>query len=517
MRPITRLLSACDFVELLRGQALKPPAARLGPGSSHTLMRDCHFAQRMPAAATVLNEGRIRLMKFADLGFSDALLKSIEQEGYTTPTPIQQLAIGHVLAGRDVLGIAQTGTGKTAAFALPILDRLVAAGLSKARGRKARVLVLSPTRELATQIATSFRAYGRHTGMRQAVVYGGVSQNPQAKAIRDGVDVIVATPGRLMDLMNQRLVSLAGIEMLVIDEADRMFDMGFIRDIQRIVSQLPTRRQTLLFSATMPRDIRDLADSVLNDPVRVQVPAKNPAAETVEQSVYFVHKRNKPHLLKHVIEKLGMTRAIVFTRTKHGADKVVRGLAKAGIKAEAIHGNKSQNARQRALANFKSDKPPVLVATDVAARGLDIDEVSHVVNFDLPNVAETYVHRIGRTGRAGATGIAVSFCDHEEQASLREIEKLLGKKTPVCDDHPEYPAPAGGPPESKGHKPSGPKLHKPHGEGPNDGRHRSRRRKFGKGKAPSVAGNAVPQHAPAASAARKPKAAKKPTTYTTMW
>jgi ATP-dependent RNA helicase RhlE len=472
-------------------------------------------------------------MKFSEMGLSDALLRAIEHEGYTTPTPIQQQSITHTLAGRDVLGIAQTGTGKTAAFALPILDRLTASGPRKERGRKARVLVLSPTRELTTQIAASFSAYGRHTGLKQAVIYGGVSQNPQAKALRDGVDIVVATPGRLMDLMNQGLVSLSGIEILVVDEADRMLDMGFIRDIRKIVAKLPVKRQTLLFSATMPADIRGLADSILNDPVTVKVAAKNAAADTVEQAVYHVQKRNKPTLLKHVIEKFSMTRVIVFTRTKHGADKVARSLSKAGIRAEAIHGNKSQNARQRALVNFKSDKPPVLVATDVAARGLDIDEVSHVVNYDLPNVAETYVHRIGRTGRAGATGIAVSFCDHEEREFLRDIEKLLGKKTPLCEDHPPYAevAPGGtsgdhGERERKGR--NGSKARKPHGEGTADGRHRSRRRKFGKKNSEAVAapggGRATASRAQnggvataSANSASPAKVAKKPSNYTTMW
>ena len=438
-------------------------------------------------------------MTFDDLGLSAALLKAVKNEGYTTPTPIQEQSIGHVLEGRDLLGVAQTGTGKTAAFALPILQRLGDnAGAPRARGRKARVLVLSPTRELATQIAESFSVYGRHTGLRQVCIYGGVSQHPQAKAVRDGVDIIVATPGRLMDLMDQGLVTLAGIEVLVVDEADRMFDMGFIRDIRRIVAKLAKKRQTLLFSATMPADIRQLADTILTDPVRVQVAAKSAAADTVDQSVYFVEKRNKPTLLKHVIETNEVTRALVFTRTKHGADKVAKHLSRSGIRAEAIHGDKTQAARQRALANFKSSKPPILVATDVAARGLDIDEVSHVINYDMPNVPETYVHRIGRTGRAGAAGIAVSFCDREEREHLREIEKLLRKKTPVCDEHPEYSTKeavgsgAGQPARVKGSDTA--TLRKPHAAGPADGRHRSRRRKLG-----------------AAS-----PAAKK-TDYTTMW
>jgi ATP-dependent RNA helicase RhlE len=428
-------------------------------------------------------------MTFDELGLNAELLRAVAGEGYTTPTPIQSQAIGPVLAGRDVLGIAQTGTGKTAAFALPILQRLQStspADHARKRGRSPRVLVLSPTRELATQINESFATYGRHTPWRRAVVYGGVSQGPQAKALRDGVDIVVATPGRLLDLVNQRLISLSQIEILVIDEADRMFDMGFIRDLRRIVDLLPRQRQTLLFSATMPADIRDLAGRILREPVRVQVAAKNLAADTVAQSVYFVEQRNKPTLLTHLLEKHEITRAIVFTRTKHGADKVAKHLSRAGIRAEAIHGNKSQAARQRALVNFKSSRPPILVATDVAARGLDIDEVSHVVNFDMPNVPETYVHRIGRTGRAGAEGIALSFCGADERQHLRDIEKLLRKTTTVCNDHPEYPRAAetaagkqGAPGNGRANRAASAasEQRKPHGSGPADGRHRSRRRK----------------------------------------
>jgi ATP-dependent RNA helicase RhlE len=439
-------------------------------------------------------------MTFDDLGLNAELLRAVKSEGYASPTPIQSQAIGYVLEGRDLLGVAQTGTGKTAAFALPILQRLgqAANGHASRRGRKARVLVLSPTRELATQIAESFGIYGRHTRLRHAVVYGGVSQHPQTKAIREGVDIIVATPGRLMDLMEQRLVTLDAIEVLVVDEADRMLDMGFIRDIRKIVARLPKKRQTLMFSATMPADIRQLADSILTDPVRVQVAAKSAEADTVAQSVYFVEKRNKPELLAHLMQTAAVTRALVFTRTKHGADKVARHLSRAGIRAEAIHGNKTQNARQRALQNFKGSKPPVLVATDVAARGLDIDEVSHVINYDLPNVAETYVHRIGRTGRAGASGIAVSFCAADEREHLRDIEKLLRKKTPVCNDHPKYaaaePSVAGKTSTRTVDRVQVAPTRKPHGPGPADGRQRSRRRKF---------------------ATERPKA--KAAGYTTMW
>jgi ATP-dependent RNA helicase RhlE len=465
-------------------------------------------------------------MSFEDLGLSPTLLAAIKKQGYETPTPIQQQAIGPVLAGRDLLGIAQTGTGKTAAFALPILQRLATAAPEQKGPRKPRILVLSPTRELATQIAESFATYGHRSGFRQAVIYGGVSQQPQVRALRGGAEIVVATPGRLLDLMNQGLARLGSIEVLVVDEADRMFDMGFIRDLHKIVAALPKKRQTLLFSATMPEDIRLLANKILNDAVRVQVAAKSMAADTVDQSVFFVEKRNKPVLLQHVIGKMEITRAIVFTRTKHGADKVARHLAKSGIRAEAIHGNKSQAARQRALARFKSEKPPILVATDVAARGLDIDDVSHVVNYDLPDVAETYIHRIGRTGRAGATGLAFSFCAGDERAQLRDIERLLNMKTPVCDDHPVYSAPSGAGGAYGGSAPSrradGPARRKPHAAGPADGRQRSHRRKFGK-KAQSTGDAAVEiVTAPPKSIARKPKPKKPalaaaPVGYTTMW
>ena len=377
------------------------------------------------------------MKSFKDLGLAEALLRAVAAEGYSIPTPIQAQAVPHVLAGRDLLGCAQTGTGKTAAFALPILHRLVEQGTQNNRhGRRARVLVLSPTRELASQIGESFATYGRHAKMRQVVIYGGVNQNRQTKALQAGVDIIVATPGRLQDLMQQGFVDLRGIEVFVLDEADRMLDMGFIPDIRRIIAKLPEQRQTLFFSATMPPDIRKLADVILRDPVPVEVARTSSAAETVEQAVYHVAKNDKPTLLREFLTTKGLTRALVFTRTKHGADRVARHLSKSGVRAEAIHGDKSQAARQRALTNFKSNSPPVLVATDVAARGLDIDEISHVVNYDLPNVPETYVHRIGRTGRAGATGLAVSFCSPEELEHLRDIERLLRKTVPVRGDGP---------------------------------------------------------------------------------
>lgn len=381
-------------------------------------------------------------MKFEDLRLSEPILRAVLAEGYTTPTPIQVKAIPHVLDGRDVLGCAQTGTGKTAAFALPILHRL---GQSPPHHRRAvrpiRVLILAPTRELAAQIHESFNCYGRHTSLRHTVIFGGVNQNPQARALKDGIDVVVATPGRLLDLMQQKLVDLRQVEMLVLDEADRMLDMGFIRDIRKIVACVPRERQTLLFSATMPADIRALAAEILRSPVGVQVAAESMAADTIAQSVYFVEKQSKPAMLKYFLNRNAVTRALVFTRTKHGADRVARHLSHAGIRAESIHGNKSQNARVRAISEFKSDTPPVLVATDIAARGLDIDEVSHVINYDLPNEPETYVHRIGRTGRAGASGLAVSFCDLQERVYLKDIERLIRRPIPVSPDRPNLPAP----------------------------------------------------------------------------
>jgi ATP-dependent RNA helicase RhlE len=379
-------------------------------------------------------------MHFQDLRLSEPILRAVSAEGYHTPTPIQLKAVPHVLEGRDLLGCAQTGTGKTAAFALPILHRLSASPIPAGTRRVIRALVLSPTRELASQIADSFRTYGRHCPLRHAVIFGGVGQNPQTKALRGGLDILVATPGRLLDLMNQGHVDLRGVEYLVLDEADRMLDMGFIHDIRRIVAKVPARRQTLMFSATMPQDIRQLAEALLTRPVHVEVTPVASTVEKVEQSVYFVVKRHKPALLRHLLETTSVTRCLVFTRTKHGADRVVKQLAHAGVRAEAIHGNKSQNNRQRALGNFRSGKTPVLVATDIAARGIDVDGVSHVINYDVPNEPETYVHRIGRTGRAGASGIAVSFCDHEERGYLHDIQRLIRKPLKVNEDHPIYPA-----------------------------------------------------------------------------
>jgi len=393
-------------------------------------------------------------MVFADLNLAQPLLRALVAEGYTVPTPIQAQAIPHVLRGRDLIGCAQTGTGKTAAFALPILHRLMT--VERAGARCVRALVLSPTRELASQIGQSFATYGRHTGLRHAVIFGGVGQGPQVSAVRGGADVLVATPGRLEDLMEQGHIDLRAVETFVLDEADQMLDMGFIHAIRRIVAKLPARRQNLLFSATMPEPIRALARTILRDPVQVQVAPTASTADGVDQSVYFVDRPAKPAVLAHFINTNRVTRALVFTRTKHGADKVARNLCSAGIPAEAIHGNKAQGQRLRALRNFKSDRPPVLVATDIAARGLDIDEVSHVINYDVPNVPETYVHRIGRTARAGATGTAVSFCDAEERPHIKAIERLTRKAIPVATMNgvpvaPRHAAPAPRPQHAPAH------------------------------------------------------------------
>jgi ATP-dependent RNA helicase RhlE len=376
-------------------------------------------------------------MQFSDLGLSEPLLRAVVSEGYVTATPVQAQAIPPALEGRDVLACAQTGTGKTAAFALPILHRLSLVPKTDNKTR-ARCLVLAPTRELASQIRDGFRTYGKHLGLRHAVIFGGVNQNPQVSDLRRGVDIIVATPGRLLDLMNQGHVDLRGIEVLVLDEADRMLDMGFIHDIRKIAAQVPAKRQTMFFSATMPSEIRRLADTLLRSPATIQIAPVAATTSLIEQSVYFVEKKNKPALLAHLVNALPMFRAIVFTRTKHGADRVVRHLHTRGIKAEAIHGNKTQNARQRALQNFKSSKTPVLVATDIASRGIDVDDVSHVVNYDVTHEPETYVHRIGRTGRAGATGSAISLCDRDEMSNFKAIERLIRKTIAVKTDHPTY-------------------------------------------------------------------------------
>ncbi len=375
-------------------------------------------------------------MLFKELSLIEPLLRALETEGYEQPTPIQEQSIPIVLARRDLLGCAQTGTGKTAAFALPMLQLLNEGKAQPAKGRPIRALILTPTRELAIQIAESFEAYGRNLQVRNLVIFGGVGQTPQTDALRRGTDVLVATPGRLLDLMNQGYVSLRDIEIFVLDEADRMLDMGFIHDVKKVIAKLPTKRQTLFFSATMPDEISNLANSILTDPMRVEVTPASSTAENVEQALYFVDKQDKKHLLVHLLKDQSIRSALVFTRTKHGANKVAADVIKAGIFAEAIHGNKSQSARQAALQNFKTGRTRVLVATDIAARGIDIDELSHVVNYELPNIPETYVHRIGRTGRAGMSGIALSFCEAEEIPYLRDIQKLTGQLVPVVAEHP---------------------------------------------------------------------------------
>ncbi len=367
---------------------------------------------------------------FEALGLVAPLLRALATEGYTTPTPIQQQAIPPALLGRDVQGIAQTGTGKTAAFALPILQRLMADKQPAPRGG-CRVLVLSPTRELASQIADSFRAYGRHAGVRIALMFGGVPKGRQAKTMAGGVDILVATPGRLIDHMQDRAVRLDSVQVLVLDEADHMLDLGFIVPIRRIVKDIPAKRQTMFFSATMPKEIDDLAGAMLRDPVHVAV---TPAATTVEkvaQHVIFVDAARKRHVLLDLLANHTTGRTLVFTRTKHGADRVVKHLEESGMPAAAIHGNKSQGQRERALLGFRTGETRVLIATDIAARGIDVDAVTHVINYDLPNVPESYVHRIGRTARAGASGTAISFCDNTERAFLRGIEKLTRTKIPV--------------------------------------------------------------------------------------
>jgi len=374
-------------------------------------------------------------MQFSDLDIIDPILKALNEEGYTTPTPIQAEAIPLVSAGSDLLACAQTGTGKTAAFAIPVLQHLHG---SRMHGEKRRIrcLVLTPTRELAVQIGDSFNAYGRHTGLTNTVIFGGVNQNPQTARLVRGVDIVVATPGRLLDLMGQGHLSLRDVEYFVLDEADRMLDMGFMHDVKRILAALPKKRQSLFFSATMPPEIVKLAAAILHNPSKVSVTPVSSTVEIINQHILFVDKENKNSLLAHLLQNREIKNALVFTRTKHGADKVAKFLVGHAIKAEAIHGNKSQNARQRALNNFKSQETRVLVATDIAARGIDVDELEYVINVDMPNIPETYVHRIGRTGRAGAKGTAYSFCNAEEKEFLRDIEKLIAKSIPVIDSHP---------------------------------------------------------------------------------
>ncbi len=377
-------------------------------------------------------------MSFNNLQLIEPVLQALCDEGYTIPTPIQQQSIPLILQKRDLLGCAQTGTGKTAAFVIPILQ-LMQEQKKTSAPRKVRALILTPTRELAIQIGGSIRAYGKYLSLKHEVIFGGVPQFSQVQSLRRGVDILVATPGRLLDLMQQGHINLRDIEFFVLDEADRMLDMGFIHDVKRVIAKLPEKRQTLFFSATMAGEIKKLADMLLTDPVKVEVTPPASTVDLIRQELYFTDKQNKQELLIHLLQDQSIKSVLVFTQMKHAADKLTRALISRGISTAAIHGNKTQNARQLALENFKKGKIRVLVATDIAARGIDIDELAYVINYELPNVPETYVHRIGRTGRAGATGRAISFCDHSEKDSLKDIEKLTRKNIPVVGEHP-YPA-----------------------------------------------------------------------------
>ena len=413
------------------------------------------------------------MLNFEDLKLIPTLLQEVKNEGYETPTPIQEQAIPQVLSGRDLLGCAQTGTGKTAAFALPILQLLSSRRPPKGR-RPVRVLTLTPTRELAAQIGDSFAAYGRNTGLRHTVVYGGVSQRPQAAALERGVDILVATPGRLLDLVGQGMIDFRALEVFVLDEADRMLDMGFIHDVQKIVGLLPRQRQTLFFSATLPEEICRLADNILNDPVRVDAEPPCSTVDLTDQSVFFVDKPNKPRLLAHLFRNPELRRVLIFTRTKHGADKVARHLARCGVMTMAIHGNKSQSAREQALESFKQGRIRALVATDIASRGIDVDNVTHVINYDIPDEQESYVHRIGRTGRAGAAGIAMSFCDTGERDCLVDIERLIKKQIRHEADHPHKSALPPPPPTNLERRvPQAGLIHTGNAPGGTSGRYRS--------------------------------------------
>jgi ATP-dependent RNA helicase RhlE len=401
------------------------------------------FAERNTALTTTSNHTASKtshapikeITTFAELTLTEPLMQAVRESGYERPTPIQAQAIPYLLQGRDLLGLAQTGTGKTAAFVLPILQRLMESK-KRAAPKSTRVLILTPTRELAVQIRDSLKTYGKHLPIRSTQIFGGVGQNPQVEALRKGIDVVVATPGRLLDLINQGHVKLDSVEVFVLDEGDRMLDMGFIRDIRRITPLLPKQRQTLLFSATMPNDVAALARGLLHDPIRVEVVPQSTTAERIEQRVYFVARGHKRALLSKLLGDPAMSRAIVFTRTKHGANRLAEQLDKDGFVTAAIHGNKSQGARQQALGDFRDGKVKILVATDIAARGIDVDGISHIVNYELPMEPEAYVHRIGRTARAGASGVAFSFCDGEERGLLRDIERVIRAKLPVVEDHP---------------------------------------------------------------------------------
>jgi ATP-dependent RNA helicase RhlE len=374
-------------------------------------------------------------LSFNKLQLIEPVLKALSNEGYTKPTPVQEQSIPVILQEKDLLGCAQTGTGKTAAFAIPLLQLMHQQHTSADNRRTIKTLILTPTRELAIQIGESFKAYGKYLDLRHLVIFGGVSQYQQVSSLRRGVDTLIATPGRLLDLLSQRHVSLQDIKFLVLDEADRMLDMGFVQDVKRIISKLPSQRQTLFFSATMPPEILQLANSLLKHPVKVEVTPPATTVDMTQQALYYVEKHNKKSLLIHLLKDDSIKTMLVFARTKHGADRITKDLNRAGIRAEAIHGDKSQNSRQSALQNFKTRRTRILVATDIAARGIDIDDMTHVLNYELPNIPETYVHRIGRTGRAGASGIAISFCGYEEKLFLKDIQKLISKIIPVVKGH----------------------------------------------------------------------------------
>lgn len=435
------------------------------------------------------------LSTFAELGIVEPIQRALHAENYTKPTDIQRQAIPLLLQGKDLLGIAQTGTGKTAAFALPVLQRLSESN-KRAPARAAKALILAPTRELAIQIGEGIATYGRHLRLRHSVIFGGVGQNPQVRALSKGVDVLVATPGRLLDLMNQGHLRLDAVETLILDEADRMLDMGFIRDVRKIVAAVPKQRHSLLFSATMPKDVAHLAADLLNDPERVEITPAATTVERIEQQVYFVGSKQKRALLANLLADDSFARVIVFTRTKHGANRVADHLEKAGITARAIHGNKSQSARQRALSEFKEGSVRVLVATDIAARGIDVDEVTHVVNFELPNEPESYVHRIGRTARAGATGIALSFCDAQERSYLRGIERLTRKALTVIDTPEAFDQNA----DQSANNDEGREQRRRNG--PKRPRNRGRKRNTAAGKPQTESQAPKPKHKPARATAK---------------
>ena len=416
-------------------------------------------------------------MTFNDLELTEPLQKAVQKVGYTTPTPIQQQSIPAILAGRDILGCAQTGTGKTAAFSIPTIQILTKNTQPHNQKPTIKSLILTPTRELAIQIGESLSEYGCFSPLKHLVIFGGVPQHSQVQALRNGVDILVATPGRLLDLMDQGYISLSKIEIFTLDEADRMLDMGFVHDVKKVIKKIPTRRQTLFFSATMPDSIMDLANSILTNPLKVEIKPVTTTAELIQQELYYIDKTNKKNLLIDLMKLSDADRVLVFTRTKHGANKVVKDLIKEGIKAEAIHGNKTQNARQKALKNFKDKTTRVLVATDIAARGIDIDELALVINYEIPNIAETYIHRIGRTGRAGASGKAISFSDYEEKAFIRDIQKLMDLKIPVIENH-SYPMEYFEIPEKKPQqgRPSRNQSKKPASKKPNTAKSTNRRR-----------------------------------------